>query len=137
VILLLPIVGLAEGLAVGAAFVAVVTVLQIVPRLIQLCGGTPRLYQVALALGAIVGALNEAIPLSLRAGWALVVPAGLLSGAFVGIVSGAIAEVTAILPLAGRRLRISRWLIALILALALGKAVGVTLWWAVPSLRAP
>ncbi len=135
-IVLVPLVGLAEGLAVGVAFVAVLTVLQVVPRVIQLCGGSPWRYEVALALGAVLGALNEAIPLTAWAGWALI-PAGLLSGAFVGMVSAAIAEVTAILPLAGRRLGIGRWLLALIVALALGRAVGATLWWAVPSLRAP
>ena len=132
---LVPIVGLAEGLAVGAAFVAVLTVLQVVPRLIQLCGGSARAYELALALGAVLGALNEAVPLAVQAGWVAVIPAGLLSGVFVGMVSGAIAEVGAVLPLAGRRLRISRWLLALLVALAVGRAVGATLWWAVPPLR--
>ena len=133
---LVPIVGLAEGMAVGAAFVAVLTLLRVVPRLIQLCGGTALGYEVALALGALLGAVNEAVPLTARAGGLALIPAGLLGGTFVGMVSGAIAEVAAILPLAGRRLGISRWLLALIVALAIGRAVGATLWWAVPSLHA-
>ncbi|HVB09455.1 MAG TPA: stage V sporulation protein AB [Bacillota bacterium] len=133
---LIPVIGLAEGLAVGAAFVAVLTLLRVVPRLRQLCGGSPLAYGVALALGAVVGALDEAVPLSLKAGPAPVPVAGLLAGIFIGMVAAGIAEAAAILPLAGRRLGISRWLLWLVVALVIGKAAGATLWWAVPSLHA-
>jgi stage V sporulation protein AB len=132
---IIPLIGLAEGLAVGAAFVAILTLLRVVPRLTQLCGGSPVAYEVALALGALAGALDEAVPLTIRQGPWAVVPAGLLDGVFVGLVAAAIAEVAAILPLAGRRLGITRWLLWLVVALAAGKAAGATLWWAVPSLR--
>jgi stage V sporulation protein AB len=136
VTLLVPIVGLAEGLAVGAAFVAVLTLLRVVPRLAQLCGGSVRAYEVALALGAVIGALDEAVPIRAHLGSLAVAAAGLLNGAFIGMVAAAVAEVAAVLPLAGRRLGIGRWLLWLVVALAAGKVVGSILWLAVPALRA-
>lgn len=130
-------VGLAEGLAVGAAFVAIVTLLRVVPRLSQICGGHRLAYEVALALGAVAGAVDEAMPLNLHLEGLAVATVGLLDGIFIGLIAGAVAEVAAILPLAGRRLGITRWLLWLVVALALGKAAGATLWWAVPSLHRP
>jgi stage V sporulation protein AB len=129
-------IGLAEGLAVGTAFVSFLVALEIVPRLARLTGteAWSPAYEAAVVLGALAAALDEARPLALGAPPALVVPVAAAMGAFVGMAAAALAEVVGVLPVLSRRLGLGAWLGWLILALVAGKTAGAVLWWAVPSL---
>jgi stage V sporulation protein AB len=129
-------VGLAEGVAVGAALAALVTALDLVPHLARLTGtaGWTGAYRYAVVVGALLGAGDEVWPLHLGVPQGAVIATGAAVGVFTGMVAAALAEVIEVLPVFGRRLGLGPWLARLVTALAVGKAAGAVLWWAVPSL---
>ncbi len=131
-------VALAEGAAVGAGFAALVVLLTVGVRLAA-ATGTRRwaaAYQWALALGTVAAGAQEAFPSPLRGGVPLAVVLALGMGMFVGLLAGALAETVAALPIAGRRLRITRYLPVLVFAIICGKALGAVVWALVPGLFA-
>ena len=130
------VIGFAEGLIVGSGFVALLTVLDIVPRLVHLTRTKYRVrsYERAIIIGGILASLTE--------GWEgrfyfspLLIPGiGLGMGIFVGLLAGALTEVLNVLPVISRRLSAQQALRSLLLALILGKIVGSFMYWLVPSI---
>jgi stage V sporulation protein AB len=128
----------AEGVAVGAGFAALVVVLRVAVRLAALTrtGEAARAYQWAMVFGAAAAGAWEAWPEPLRGGVPLAAALALGLGTFVGLLAAALAETAAALPLAGRRLGLTRYLAALVLAVVAGKAAGAVAWLLVPGLFA-
>lgn len=128
--------GLAEGLAVGAGLAALVVVLAIGVRLAA-ATGTLRYagaYQWALVAGGAAAATDQAWPLDLHGGTLLAVVLGLGMGLFIGMLAAALAESASALPVAARRLGLLPYLPRLVVAVALGKALGAAAWLVVPGL---
>ena len=126
---------LAEGLAVGAGLAALVVVLAIGVRLAA-ASGTLRYagaYQWALVAGAAVGAADQAWPIRLHGGALLATALGFGMGLFVGMVAAALAETASALPVGARRLGLLPYLPRLVVAVALGKALGAVAWVTVPA----
>ncbi|WP_124727274.1 stage V sporulation protein AB [Staphylospora marina] len=123
---LLAFIGLAWGIAVGSGFVAFITVLDIVPRLVQLTG-TPdkiRVYEMAIISGVIlftwidfrewlIGLTPWIIPLL-----------GGAMGIFVGMLAAALTEVVNVIPILAKRLGVQDRLMVLLIMMALGKVAG-------------
>lgn len=127
---------LAEGIAVGVGFAALVVLLMVAVRLAQITG-TERwasAYQWAMALGALAAGLEEARPMALRGGPPLAVALSLGMGLFIGLFVGALTETVAALLLAGHRLGLARYLRRLVLAVVGGKVLGALAWFLIPSL---
>lgn len=124
-------VGLASGLAVGGGFVAFLTVLGIVPRLIQLLGSKHRLRALegAIVLGTLMGVGGSLYDVQTSYAVLLVPMVGLLSGVFVGMLAAALTEVLDVIPLVKRRLGIKAKLQTIMLAIVLGKIAGSLFYW--------
>ncbi|WP_028783099.1 stage V sporulation protein AB [Thalassobacillus devorans] len=124
-------IGLAAGLAVGTGFVAFLTVLGIIPRLMQLSRSTNRIrfYETAVILGTFAGIYlsfgDEAIllPDLFIAVW------GLLHGVFIGMLAAALTEVLNVFPLLTKRIGMDGQLILLMMAIVLGKISGSLFHW--------
>lgn len=133
---LLALIGLAEGVVVGAAVVAFLTVLGIIPRLAHLTGSTAsiRLYESTVIIGTMTASFAGFFDVNLRLpAWAAAVVGGAM-GIFVGMISSALAEVLNVIPAFARHLSIQAAVRLLITALLLGKVVGALIYWLVPGL---
>lgn len=130
-ILLCIMIGLAGGLAVGAGFVAFITVLGVIPRLMQLTKSMKMIfsYEAAVVLGVVAGTLidmqNIIIPLPI---WLLTIP-GLFYGIFTGMLAAALYEVLNVFPILSKRIHLDDKLLYLIMALVFGKIFGSLFHW--------
>ncbi|MDI4645424.1 stage V sporulation protein AB [Cohnella hashimotonis] len=128
---LVAIVGLSGGFAVGSAFVALLIVLDLVPRLVQLTRAYRRsaVFESALLAGVIGFNCADQFDwrLSLGEGW-LLVPA-IFQGVFVGMLAAALTEVLNVIPIVAKRLRLGPYLFALLIAMVLGKVAGSLADW--------
>ncbi len=125
-ILLLIIVGFASGTIVGSGIVALITLLDIVPRLAQLTKtySKIRTYENAIILGATFGSIASITDFSVKANSGFIVIIGFCMGIFVGLVAAAIAEVVNVIPIIVRRNKIEGYVIYVLFALIAGKIIG-------------
>ena len=126
-------IGFAGGLAVGGGFVAFLTVLGIIPRLIQL-SKTDRLIKVygacvivGLEFGTYLSFTNQTLsePKLLLVLW------GLLHGVFNGMLAAALTEVLNVFPVLSKRIRMEKYLLWLLMAIVFGKITGSLFQWIV------
>ncbi|MCA0970283.1 stage V sporulation protein AB [Halobacillus litoralis] len=126
-------IGLSAGLAVGTGFVAFLTVLGVVPRLMQLSRSESKLryYEAAIMAGVFAGIYlsfgDIAIPISV-VGISLW---GLFHGIFVGMLAAALTEVLNVFPLLFKRVGVDVFLIPLLMAVVLGKIAGSLFQWVI------
>ncbi len=103
-------IGLAGGLAVGSGFVAFISVLGIIPRLVQLSKSKTYLefYEWAVVLGALFGIfisfthIDIPVPIIIEMFW------GLLHGVFIGMLAAALTEVLNVFPILAKRIRLDQ-----------------------------
>ncbi len=129
-------IGLACGLTVAGGVFAVIVIIGIVPRMAQLSGGRRHIlqYENCIAGGITTGAWSLLFPMNLQwIGQAGNVVSGLFFGVFVGCLAVAIAEVLDVIPILCRRSKMTQKLPWMLLALSLGKTVGVFLYFGVPG----
>ncbi|MGG5253732.1 stage V sporulation protein AB [Neobacillus sp. SM06] len=124
-------IGTASGLAVGAGFVAFLSVLGIIPRLTQLSKTMKmiHLYEWAVVIGALAGVMaslrNPVIGLSKY----FLIPIGLTGGVFYGMLAAGLTEVLNVLPILAKRMGIDGKIISLLMAIVLGKIFGSIFQW--------
>lgn len=126
-------VGFASGLAVGAGLVAFLTVLGIVPRLIQL-SKTSRFmetYEASVVIGSLVGVFFSFSEIVLNLPSIFVVIWGSLHGVFIGMLAAALTEVLNVFPLLAKRIGLGNHLIWLLMAIVFGKIFGSIFQWTV------
>lgn len=124
-------IGLAGGLAVGSGFVAFITVLGIIPRLVQLSKSKKFLqfYEWAVVLGALFGIFLSfthatfQLPILVEMFW------GLLHGIFIGMLAAALTEVLNVFPIMAKRMRLGEKIQLLVLAIVFGKIIGSLFQW--------
>lgn len=123
--------GFAGGLAVGCGFVAFLSVLGIIPRLMQLTKTIKwiRLYEWAVILGAVSGGWFNLSPVYLHASHYWFIPIGLLYGIFVGMLAAALTEVLNVFPILAKRIGIDDKIVMLMMAIVLGKICGSLFHW--------
>jgi stage V sporulation protein AB len=124
-------IGLGGGLAVGSGFVAFLTVLGIAPRMTQLTKTEKsiRVYEGAIIIGAQVGTWASFYSFSLHLPSLLLIPIGLASGMFVGMLAAALTEVLNVFPLLAKRVGVTDKIILLMMAIVLGKMIGSLIQW--------
>ncbi|MBW5446701.1 stage V sporulation protein AB [Cohnella sp. CFH 77786] len=128
---LLAVIGLAGGFAVGSAFVALLIVLDLIPRLVQLTKAYLRsgVFESAILGGALYWCCAD------QFGWILGWPDGFLlipavfHGVFVGMFAAALTEVLNVLPILSKKLRLKPYLFSLLMAMVLGKVAGSLIDW--------
>ncbi|KHE67149.1 stage V sporulation protein AB [Halobacillus sp. BBL2006] len=126
-------IGLASGIAVGTGFVAFLTVLGIVPRLMQLSHSESKLrhYETAVILGVFFGIYLSFGDMPIQVSYIGLVIWGLLHGIFIGMLAAALTEVLNVFPLLFKRIGVDGFLFTLLMALVLGKIVGSLFQWVV------
>jgi stage V sporulation protein AB len=130
-ILIVMFIGLAGGLAVGTGYVAFLTVLGVIPRLTQLSKTMKMIhwYEWAVVLGALTGVLVSLEDVLLFLKSYFLIPIGLATGIFYGMVAAALTEVLNVLPILAKRVGVDGKITILIMALVLGKIFGSLFHW--------
>lgn len=124
-------IGFSGGIAVGAGFVAFITVLRIIPRMIQL-SKTDRLvkaYIASIVLGLLLGTCFSFFPVTWNESLLLLIGWGLFHGVFNGMLAAALTEVLNVIPILLKRVRADDFLLWLIMAILLGKVIGSLFQW--------
>lgn len=129
--IILIIIGLSGGLAVGSGFVAFLTVLGVIPRLTQLTKtkNYMRHYEWGVILGAITGSwFSLSVPIFHLPSFLLLI-IGLFSGVFIGLLAAALTEVLNVFPILAKRVGVSEKITYLLMAIVLGKIFGSLFHW--------
>lgn len=125
------IVGFAGGFAVGGGFVAFLTVLGIIPRLIQLTDTKKQLvrYEFAVVFGAVLSAWASLHEPRLSLPFFILIIIGLASGTFIGMLAAALTEVLNVFPIIVKRIGVHDHLQWFIWAIVFGKIIGSLFQW--------
>lgn len=125
------IIGFSSGVVIGAAFVALLTVLGVIPRLIQLSRSSHlvNVYGIAIICGVLFGTYLSFTPISLSMGNIYLIFWGLFHGIFNGMLAAALVEILNVFPLLSRRVGLEKHLFILLTALILGKIIGSLFQW--------
>jgi stage V sporulation protein AB len=130
-VILTTFIGFAGGLAVGSGFVAFLTVLGIIPRLTQLTKTMKMIhyYEFAVITGALTGGFISLNNYTMHISPFVLVPIGLASGVFIGLLAAALTEVLNVFPILAKRIGIEGKIVILIMAIVFGKIFGSLFHW--------
>ncbi|WP_230986681.1 stage V sporulation protein AB [Cohnella fermenti] len=128
---LVVLVALAGGFAVGSAFIALLIVLDLIPRLVQITRAHRRseVFESALLAGAVYWCCADFFGWTFALPKAVLLVPAVLQGVFVGMMSAALTEVLNVIPILTKQLGLKRYLFALLIALVLGKTTGSLVDW--------
>lgn len=131
--LLIPLIGFSNGIIVGSGIVALITLLDIVPRLAQLTRTYQYIhwYETVIIIGATIAAYASLTGIYLPFGSLLVIIVGFFMGTFVGMLASALAEVMNVMPIIVRRFSLDGFVIYILYALIFGKVAGSLIHWIV------
>ncbi|WZL74539.1 stage V sporulation protein AB [Clostridiaceae bacterium 35-E11] len=124
-------IGLSEGVVVGTALAAFLTILDIIPRLAQLTNTEHKIkiYEVMIALSVTLISLLHFLEVNIVLGKITVAMIGLLMGMFIGLLASALTEVTNVIPVIVNRFKLHDHVKYLFIALASGKIIGSLVFW--------
>ncbi len=131
-IYILPIItSLGGGIVVGGALAAFISLLNIIPRLIQATETDEFtvFYQYIYSLGGILFVIIYFSNLYFNLGKILTGVIGLFIGMYIGIFSSAIAEVLNVLPIIYKKFKIKDYMKWIIYAILAGKVAGSLYFW--------
>ncbi|ASS65073.1 MULTISPECIES: stage V sporulation protein AB [unclassified Paenibacillus] len=126
--------GLAGGIAVGSGMVALLIVFDLIPRLAQLARAFSKaaVFESAVVGGSVFWTWADFFEWRMRLPVVLALPLpGLLCGIFIGMLAAALTEVMNVLPILAKRLRLTAFLGALVMAMVIGKTAGSLFDWLV------
>lgn len=131
------VVGFAGGLLAGGGMAALFTLLQIVPRLLQVarCRSAIRLMPFAVMAGAFAATLVSMGWLRFDPGKITLLLIAVIMGTFVGMLAMALAEALQMLTITIKHASIAKAVVLLIIAMAAGKLAGSILYWVFPALQ--
>lgn len=130
-LLALVLIAFGGGIAVGGAITAFLTILKIVPRLVQITEtwNRIRLYQSTIIVSFIGSIIIYFSNLSLNLPKFIVAPIGLVYGVFIGLLSSSLAEVLNVIPVLSKKIKIKDSLQYTVWALLGGKVAGALIFW--------
>lgn len=125
------IIGFSSGVLVGSAFVALLVVLGVIPRMVQLMRHRRFIsyLMTALLLGVFSGSFFTFSEMSTDYFRPVLLFWGLFQGIFNGMLAAALVEVLNVFPLLSRRLRLENYMLVLLTALVFGKVIGSLIQW--------
>lgn len=125
------VIGLSAGGFTAAGYFAVIISVGMINRIVDVANIKQHIpfIEEIIILGASLGNLFFILDLHLPLGMAGALLYGLLAGMFIGLFAVCLAESIKALPIFIRRVRIGTGLGVVILAIALGKAVGHLLYY--------
>ncbi|MDC3415427.1 stage V sporulation protein AB [Aquibacillus salsiterrae] len=124
-------IGFASGLVVGTGFVGFLTVLGIIPRLVQLSKSIDYVkpYETGVVLGALFGVYLSFTGATMNVSPLFILIWGSFHGVFVGMLAAALTEVLNVFPLLAKRVGVEQQLIWLLMAIVFGKVFGSLFQW--------
>jgi len=124
-------VGLSEGVVVGSALVAFITLLDIVPRLAQLSNteNSIKKYERVIVFSATIVSLWSFSDINIYTGKIMLVIIGFLMGVFIGLLAAALAEVTNVIPVLVNKCQLNDFIRYIFFSLASGKVAGSLIYW--------
>ncbi|WLD91893.1 stage V sporulation protein AB [Alkalihalobacillus sp. AL-G] len=130
-ILIILLFGLGGGLAVGAGFVAILTVFGIIPRLMQITKTYAHIrgYEIGIISGVLFSSWYGLRDMSIQSAPLLLIPIGIACGTFVGMLAAALTEVLNVLPILMKRVGFKEQLLVLLMAIVFGKLLGSLFHW--------
>ena len=125
--ILLAVIGLSGGVAVAAGLFSFIVELGVVADFSDRThtGEQIMFYEDCVALGGIMGNLIYVFRIGLPLGTPFLAVTGLFAGIFVGCWAMALAEILNVFPVFMRRLKIVRYISAFVISMALGKGLGM------------
>lgn len=130
-IIWLVILGFSSGIAVGTGFIALLTLLKIIPRLIQLSGNRSKtkLFISPIIFGSLFGSYLSFTNQHFHLPTLFLILFGAFQGIFVGMLAASLAEVLNVFPILSRRVRLEKDIKTLMMALVFGKVFGSLFHW--------
>ncbi|RYG74948.1 stage V sporulation protein AB [Lentibacillus lipolyticus] len=124
-------IGFAAGIAVGGGLVAFLTLLGVIPRLIQLSksGTFIKMYIASVILGSLFGIFMSFADITWNQSVVLLVMWGLFHGVFNGMLAAALTEILNVIPILSKRIRMEDKLLWLLMAIVFGKVAGSIFQW--------
>ncbi len=125
------IIGFSSGVIIGGAFIALLTVLGIVARLIQLSKSwqMTRIYSLALLLGTLFGTFVSFTYTAWNQPVYILILWGMMQGIFNGMLAAALIEVLQVFPILAKRIKMENYLFVFLTAIVLGKIFGSLYQW--------
>lgn len=119
-------VGASFGFAVAGGYLALISMIGILPRLASTTKTANRMvtYENSLIYGVLAGNISYIYDFTLPFGGVIRILVGLFGGIFVGCLAGALAEIVNVIPIFLIRAKLRTGIPYIIYALALGKALG-------------
>lgn len=126
-VIFLAFVAVAFGFTVAGGYLALISLIGILPRLASTSKTAKYLihYENALIYGVLIGTLVYSYNFYLPIGPIVPAMAGFFGGVFFGCLAGALAEVVNVIPIFARRANIRKGIPYIIYALGVGKGIGV------------
>lgn len=127
------VIGLSAGLAVGAGYVAFLTLLGIIPRLIQLSKTEYllKVYIACLIFGTLFGTFLTFSTITWQQPVLILVIWGTFQGIFNGMLAAALTEVLNVFPVLSKRVGMKDHLLLLLMAIVFGKIAGSLFQWVI------
>lgn len=124
-------IGFSGGIAVGAGFVAFITVLGIIPRLVQLSKTEKyiKAYGGAVIIGLLIGTYFSFTPIFTVQPTLALIMWGTFHGIFNGMLAAALTEVLNVFPILSRRIGMESYVLLFMMALMFGKVLGSLFQW--------
>ena len=121
--------GLTAGFGIAGAYVAFISTIGIITRLAQRTHTARwiRVYEMTIIAGVTFGTFWYLYRFSIALGNGFLMVLGGFAGVFVGCLAGALAELVDVIPIVSRRTGLRSGIVYVIVAFAIGKALGVLL----------
>lgn len=116
---------------IGAGYVAILTVLGIIPRLIQISRlkYSIHIHSLAVILGVLFGTYLTFTQLTWNQSVIFLIIWGAVHGIFNGMLAAALAEILNVFPLLSKRIGLEKYLFFLLMAIVFGKISGSLFQW--------
>lgn len=124
-------IGLSSGIVIGSAFLALLTFLGVIPRLLQWVkdAGNHKAFTASLLIGTLYGTYLTFSDIGLSFHHLVLVVWGILQGIFNGMLAVALVEVLHVFPIISKRLGLKNQINHLMMAVVFGKIAGSLLQW--------
>lgn len=125
------VIGLSSGIVIGSAFLALLTFLGVIPRLMQWVKNTNngKAFTTSLLIGTLYGTYLTFTGSSIMFGFPFLMVWGLLQGIFNGMLVAALVEVLHVFPMISKRLGLKDKIRYLMMAVVFGKIAGSLFQW--------
>lgn len=130
-VLLLSLTGFSGGVVVGGAIGAFITLLQLIPRLVQFTETDKyiKLYEWIFMVSSFAFTFLYFYNITFKLNKYFSILFGLLNGTFVGLFTSALAEVLNVIPVISKKFKLNDYMLYLIVSLIAGKVFGSMFFW--------